>query len=291
MLRLVFGAFIISLSPVFVKLAHVPADVSAFYRMFFGGLGLWLGLRLRGVSLRPSGRALPLALACALLFGLDLMCWHRSVLYIGPGLATVLGNFQAFLLAAHGVLVLRERPGPRFLVSLPLALAGLLLMVGPQWSQAPGDYRLGVLFGLLTAVWYAAFLLLLKRAAVRSGSPDPMSVMCVVSLGAALFLGLEVGVTGQSFAIPDAQSWAALLAYGLLGQVLGWVLITTAMKTARAALVGLLLLAQPALACVWDVLFFHKPFTGPELTGVAVALAAIFLGATASAGKNRVHKN
>lgn len=289
MLRLVFGAFIISLSPVFVKLAHVPADVSAFYRMFFGGLGLWLALRLRGVSLRPSGRTLPLALACALLFGLDLMCWHRSVLYIGPGLATVLGNFQAFLLAAHGVLVLQERPGPRFLVSL--ALAGLGLMVGPQWSQAPGDYRLGVVFGLLTAVWYAAFLLLLKRAAVRSGSPDPMSVMCVVSLGAALLLGLEVGTTGQSFVIPDAQSWAALLAYGLLGQVLGWVLITTAMKTARAALVGLLLLAQPALACVWDVLFFSKPFTGTELTGVAVALAAIFLGATAGAGKNRVHKN
>ena len=47
MLRLVFGAFIISLSPVFVKLAHVPADVSAFYRMFFGGLGLWFFKKTR----------------------------------------------------------------------------------------------------------------------------------------------------------------------------------------------------------------------------------------------------
>jgi drug/metabolite transporter (DMT)-like permease len=285
MLRLGLGAFLISLSPVFVKLAHGPPDVSAFYRMFFGGLGLWLGVRLRGAELLPPPKARPAALACALFFGLDLMCWHRSVLFIGPGLATVLGNFQAFLLAAHGVLVLKERPGPRFLLALPLALAGLGLMVGPQWSQAPGDYRLGVGFGLLTAVWYAGFLLSLKRAAVRGGNPDPMSVMAVVSLGSALFLGLEAAATGQSFAIPDAQSWAALLAYGLLGRVLGWVLITTAMKTARAALVGLLLLAQPALACVWDVLFFQKPFTGLEVTGVAVALAAIFLGATARGGR------
>ena len=281
MLRLVFGAFIISLSPVFVKLAHVPPDVSAFYRMFFGGLGLWLAVRLRGVALLPPPRARVAALLCAVFFGLDLMCWHRAVLYIGPGLSTVLGNFQAFLLAAHGVLVLKERPGPRFLLALPLALLGLGIMVGPQWAEAPGDYRMGVFFGLLTAFWYAVFLLSLKRAAARGGNPDPMSVMAVVSIGAALLLGLEVGATGQSFAIPDVQSWSALLAYGLLGQVLGWVLITTAMKTARAALVGLMLLAQPALACVWDVLFFQKPFTPLEITGVAVALVAIFLGATA----------
>lgn len=281
MIQLLLGAFLISFSPVFVKLAHVPADVSAFYRMFFGGLGLSLGLLLRGGRLLPQRGVLPATLACALFFSLDLMCWHRGVLYLGPGLATVLGNFQAFLLAAHGVLVLKERPGPRFLASIPLALAGLTLMLGPQWPGSTADFRLGVAFGLLTAVWYAVFLLSLKRAAGRPERPDPMSVMAVISLGSALILAAQVAATDQSFAIPDGQTWAALLAYGLLGQFVGWVCITTGLKRARAALAGLVLLAQPALAYVWDLTLFRKPFTLLELLGVGVALAAIFLGAAA----------
>lgn len=280
-LQLALGALCISFSPVFVKLAHVPADVSAFYRMFFGGLGLVSVLLLRREPILPPRPVLPAVAACAVFFSLDLMCWHRSVLSIGPGLATILGNFQAFLLAAHGVVFLRERPGARFLSAVPLAFCGIALLVGPQWlAQTTGDFRPGVLFGLATAVFYALFLLSLKRAASRGVNPDPAAVMAAVSLASAAILGAGAALHGESFAIPDAGSWTALIAYGLVGQVLGWVLITRGMKTARAALAGLVLLAQPALAYLWDLILFHKPTTPLELAGVALALAAIFLGAT-----------
>lgn len=278
--RLVFGAFIISFSPIFVKLAHVPADSSAFYRMLFGGLGLWAVLLLRRAPLLPPPPVLPAVAACAVFFSLDLMCWHRSVLLIGPGLGTILGNFQAFLLAVHSVVVLRERPSVRFLVAVPLAMAGLLLMVGPQWMTATPGFRPGVLYGLATALFYTLFLLALKGTASRGLNPDPAAVMGAVSLGSALFLGGSMLLGGESFAIPDTVSWVALLAYALLIQVAGWVVITRAMEKAKAAMAGLVLLAQPTLAYVWDLIFFRKPTTPLELAGVVVGLAAIFLGAT-----------
>ena len=41
---------------------------------------------------------------------------------------------------------------------------------------------------------------------------------------------------------------------------------------------GLALLLQPTLSFVWDVLFFARPMTLPELIGAAIAIAAIDLG-------------
>lgn len=41
---------------------------------------------------------------------------------------------------------------------------------------------------------------------------------------------------------------------------------------------GLILLLQPSLAFVWDVLFFQRPTTLINWLGVLVALTAIYLG-------------
>ena len=63
-------------------------------------------------------------------------------------------------------------------------------------------------------------------------------------------------------------------------QGIGWLAISHGLAGARPALAGLVLLLQPTLSYVWDVLFFAKP-TGPvELAGVALALAGIYVGST-----------
>ena len=59
---------------------------------------------------------------------------------------------------------------------------------------------------------------------------------------------------------------------------MGWILITNALPKIRASLSGLILLLQPALAFVWDVLFFQRPTTPVNWLGVLVALVAIYLG-------------
>ena len=77
------------------------------------------------------------------------------------------------------------------------------------------------------------------------------------------------------------MSLASLLGYAVFSQVIGWVLITGSLPRIRASLAGLLLLLQPSLAFVWDVLFFDKQTTLFNWVGAAVTLAAIHVGATA----------
>ena len=75
----------------------------------------------------------------------------------------------------------------------------------------------------------------------------------------------------------------ALLALGLFSQCVGWILITNALPNLRTSLSGLILLLQPALAFVWDVLFFQRATDLSNWVGVIIVLGAIYLAASKQA--------
>ena len=280
MLRMAGGAALISTTSIFVRWAHVPPTVSAFYRMLFGGIMLVALLAIRRQLRGFAWIDVLWLLLPALAFCADLMLWHRSIRDIGPGLATLVANFQVFIMATVGVFFYRERLHARFVFGVALALVGLWLLVGVGWSSFTPQFRLGVYFGLLTGVAYAVYLLSLRQAQLRRSGLDPIRTLCLNSLLAAVMLGVAVLVEGDSFAIPDAQSWSALIGLGLFGQVLGWVLIAQAMPQLPASLVGLLLLLQPALSFVLDVLLFGRPTSAEDWIGLALSLLGIFVGST-----------
>jgi drug/metabolite transporter (DMT)-like permease len=278
MLSLIAGAVMISLSGVWVKVAHVAPNVSAFYRVFFGGIVL-LGAALSRRELKwPGVRQLMLYLLCGFLFGVDLWLYHNSIQYIGPGLGTIIPNFQVFILAAFGILFLSEPLRPAYLLSLPLAFVGLFMIVGIHWAQLEQVYRVGIYYGLACAVLYATFILTLRKLQADQMGVSFFYVLMMVSFATAIFLAAQIIYNHNSFQIPDLQSFFALAALGLLSQSAGWILITNALPGIRASLSGLILLLQPALAFVWDVLFFQRPTSPVNWLGVAVALAAIYLG-------------
>ena len=91
-------------------------------------------------------------------------------------------------------------------------------------------------------------------------------------------MGLEGLWQGQSFAISNLSTASALVGYGILGQVLGWVWVTRGLKSTPVSLAGLILLLQPTLAFNWDILFFARPTDALDFVGAALALGAIYLG-------------
>ena len=105
-----------------------------------------------------------------------------------------------------------------------------------------------------------------------------LNVLMLVSFTTAIFLAAEVVYSNDSFRIPDLQSLLSLAALGVFSQSVGWILIANALPGVRVSLSGLILLLQPALAFVWDVLFFQRPTTPVNWLGVLIALAAIYLG-------------
>ena len=289
LLSLIVGGVMISFSGVWVKVANVTPNVSAFYRVFFGGIILLCAAIYRRELKWLGTWQFMLSMLCGLLLALDLWLYHYAIEYIGPGLGTILPNFQVFILAGIGILFLREPVRLVFILSLPMAFVGLFMIVGVNWDQLGQTYRIGIFYGLAAAIAYAAFLLILRKLQSDQSGVSFFYVLMIVSFSTSFFLAAEMLYKQSSFHIPDLQSFFALAALGLLSQSVAWILITNALPKVRPSLGGLILLLQPSGAFVWDVLFFQRPTTLVNWLGVLIALTAIYLGMTGqSAGDDGI---
>jgi drug/metabolite transporter (DMT)-like permease len=277
-LRLFIGAALISLSPVWVKLVGVSATSSAFWRLAIGGAVLAIFLIVTRRRLSFSARIWQLLCLAALFIALDMWFYHRSIQLIGPGLSTLIANFQVFVMAAAGFIILRQVPSRLQMIAIPIAFLGLSLIVGVDWNSLPEDYRLGILFGLGAAVTYAGYLLSMRRSRRDSSNRVPSREIAVISLLGAVMLGVAALLEGESLAIGSASDAGWLVCYGILSHGIGMMFIASSLPHVTTTQAGLALLLQPTLSFAWDVLFFARPMTATELLGATVALFAIFLG-------------
>lgn len=283
-LQLLAGAAIIGSNGIMVRMAGMPPTAVAFWRMLLAGLLLAVLVTLRH-GWQPLPRTAWRWLAVpALAFAVDLWMWHKSILLVGPGLATLLANAQVFFMALAGVLLFGERLGPWFVAGVLLAFFGLWLLLGADWATLPPQYRWGVWLGLATGLAYAAYNVGLKRAQALAGAGRARvpveQVLCLAAFGSALCLGLIGWAEGEVFQPPSPHAWGLLLVLAGVGHCLSWVLISRAMGGLPVAMAGLLLLAQPIVAYLLDAALFDVPVSPQQWLGLLASLAGIFVAGT-----------
>lgn len=269
------GAAAIALSSIFVRLSHASASTAAIFRCVYAlpFLGL-LALREDRRLGRRSWRERAPGLAAGVFFAGDLLTWNHSIQDVGAGLATVLANVQVVILPLVAWALLGERPNRRTLAALPLAAVGVLLISGVLQHGAYGRAPTrGTLFGLAAGVSYVGFLLLL-----RQGSTDrqrPSGPLCDAVAVAAVLSILEGIVVGDARFIPawPSAGWLALLAIN--SQVLGWLLISSALPRLPPATGSVLLLVQPVGSMLLASIIFGESPSPPQLAGVGFVLIAL----------------
>ena len=235
-------------------------------------------------SFAVRGRVALVLLAAGFAFAFDLFFWHRSIHLIGPGLATLLSGFQVFVLAIVAVVFLGERLRWQIVVAIPTAFLGVALIIGIDWAALTEGYRMGVIFGLTTALCYSSYLLIMRwlRVNERSGV-TPMVEVAWASLACAAVLAITSTATGESLAIVRGSEAFLLLGYALFA-VLGLVIISWSLDKVPTSHVGLLLLLEPTFAYVWDLTLYDRPVSSLEIGGAVLALGAIYLGSMKSSG-------
>lgn len=282
LISILTGATFISLSGIWVAWSNLDPTVSAFYRVFFGTIFLFTGCLWRKEIHRFDSKSTCLLFLCGLSFAADLVCWHASINYIGPGLSTVLGNFQVFILTFISIVVFGERLSIRFIISVPLAVLGLFLVIGLDWKTLPDNYLFGIGLALLTALFYSVFLLAMRQLQAHQPQVSSFYNLMIVSFITSALLIPTILFSGASFRIPTISSFGAVVCLALFSQTIGWVLIANSLPKVVPSIAGLLLLLQPALAFIWDVLIFDRSTTLLNWIGLAVVLMAIYLGMTSS---------
>ncbi|HUH01848.1 MAG TPA: DMT family transporter [Kofleriaceae bacterium] len=298
LLLVAFGAAAISFAPVLVKVAALegvgPATIGA-WRCAIGGALLVALAMARGAPLLPRRSAVRIALIAGVAFALDLWVWHRSIVIVGAGMATILGNTQVFWTSAYGGIAYREPLSPRFLAAAGAAFVGVVLLAGIGSDVELSRYYLGgVGLGLATGLVYACYILAVQRAtgggrtgaAVEEVGPrssqltQSMHALGWVALIAGALLGTSAAIEGEALVPPTARAWLALGGLAVVAQIIGWIAIASGLRRAPASRAALVLLLQPALATGWGFAFFDERLQLLQLAGAVVTLTAIYLGAT-----------
>jgi drug/metabolite transporter (DMT)-like permease len=279
------GALCIASSGVLVRLGDSSPVTVAFYRCLYAlpVLGAVTYLESRRFGRLPA-RARNLAWAAGVFFATDLVFWHHAIDAVGAGLATVLGNLQVVIVGFAAWALLGERPRRELFWAIPVVLAGVVLISGVVGEDAYGDNpALGVVYGVLTSLAYAAFILVL-----RAGSSDLRRVagpLFHATLVSALAAALYAPFAGDMQWAPRWPEHGWLLALALSAQVAGWLLISRSLPRLPAAVTSIVLLLQPVGAMAIAAAALGEDPALVQLAGAALILAGVVVATSGRGGR------
>lgn len=269
------GATCIALSPIWVRIADVGPTASAFWRVALAVPLLWAAAALAPrASAAPDPRGRWLLAAAGLAFAGDLAFWHWSIQATSVANATLLANLASIFVTLAAWLLWRQRPSRQFLIGLACALAGVALLVRASRGSSP-TALLGDSFGVITAMFYAWYLLTVKR--LRDLGAATLRLMAVTTtLTAAILLPVALA-SGEAMVPAGAQGWLVLLGLAWITHAGGQGLITYALAHLPAAFSSVGLLLQPVLAAAFAWTLLGEPLVALQVAGGVVVLAGIYL--------------
>jgi drug/metabolite transporter (DMT)-like permease len=280
------GAMFIAFSGIFYKFAEVTPETATVFRCLYGlpilALVGWWEHRRYGAL--PS-RAVWLAVIAGVFFAADLLSWHHAVDAVGAGLATVLGNLQVIVVALVAWLVFGERPPRSVLIGLPIVLGGVVLISGVIGSDAYGaNPPLGTTLGIVTALAYAGYLLIIRRGSNDLRRPaGPVAISTASTMVVAIVAGVLFGGLDP---VPAWPSHGWLVAVGITSQSIGYLVISISLPRLPAALVSIILLAQPVATVIIARVLLNETPSVAQLLGVGLVVAGIAV-ATVPVGRIR----
>lgn len=279
---LLAGAVGIAFAPIFVRLSDLGPSAIGFHRVFLSLPVLWLwteigARRNTGPTSRTTARV-PVnsqwifAVLSGLFFAADIALWHWSIRLTSVANATLLANFAPVFVALGAWLLLNERISFRFMVALFIALCGMAMVMGASIGHE--RHLLGDLLGILTAVFYAGYILSVKRLRETMATGPVMFWTGIFSAAALLPIAL---LSGEGLIAGSLYGWAVLGGLALISHCGGQGLIAYALAHLPASFSSLALLLQPVVAAflAWGLL--AEPLGLLQSAGGIVVLFGIFL--------------
>ena len=159
----------------------------------------------------------------------------------------------------------------RNIVALVVAVAGVLLLIGFQWS---GD-KLGVLLAIANAALFAVYIVI-GHAISRAGGASGID-----RLGLAMLVALVVAMPiGAADVLPVLSRPTLILAgigVGLSSSVIPYVCNQLAMARLPRATFALMLTLLPATATIVGAVVLSQMPTLAEITGILLVAVGVYL--------------
>ncbi|WP_447748749.1 DMT family transporter [Aeromonas veronii] len=220
----------------------------------------------------PTRAQLVRAAGCGTLLGASLLLWVTAISQsdaLGSGAFIMSVATLMAPLAAWGAF--RAKPGRHYWLTLPIAIAGLLLLSSStHWGVSLS------LFWFLAAATTLGIQLAVHRHFAQSIAPTWLT--CIQLAMTGLFGTLLSLLTEQW---PEAGVsngiWGWFAASVLIATTLRYWLLTHALSKMTTAHAALMMLLEPVWTLLLSTLFYSEPLGGAKLAGAGLVLGALVL--------------
>ncbi len=236
---------------------------------------LFVMLRALRVPLGLGQGNLGKALAVGVLVAIQSYCLYSSVARIPVALALLVFNVYPFLFMLLAAATGKEKLRPRALVAMPVALAGLALVLDVRldgWADRWRELGPGVAWGLGAGVSFA--LVLFCNAHWLKAMDGRVRTLAMMGVTAAILLVL--GAASGTMALPqDATGWTGLALLTLLYGIAITSLFTVLPRVGGGAASTVALNFEPisVIGIAW--LALGQSFAPLQLAGALVVVGAI----------------
>ena len=220
----------------------------------------------------PTRAQLVRAAGCGTLLGASLLLWVTAISQsdaLGSGafimsVATLMAPLAAWA-------AFRAKPGRHYWLTLPIAIAGLLLLSSStHWGVSLS------LFWFLAAATTLGIQLAVHRHFAQSIAPTWLTCIQLAMTG---LLGTLLSLLTKQWPEAGVSNgiWGWFAASVLIATTLRYWLLTHALSKMTTAHAALMMLLEPIWTLLLSTLFYSEPLGGAKLAGAGLVLGALVL--------------
>ncbi len=228
----------------------------------------------------PTRAQLLRAAGCGTLLGASLLLWVTAISQsdaLGSGafimsVATLMAPLAAWA-------AFRAKPGRHYWLTLPIAIAGLLLLSSSTHWGGDHPEQTGVslsLFWFLAAATTLGIQLAVHRHFAQSIAPTWLTCIQLAMTG---LLGTLLSLLTEQWPEGGISHgiWGWFAASVLIATTLRYWLLTHALSKMTTAHAALMMLLEPVWTLLLSTLFYSEPLGGAKLAGAGLVLGALVL--------------
>lgn len=254
-----------------VRLADTGPVAAGFWRLTLA-LPVLIALAVREPAAQRRMRwgVILLVAGAGVFFALDLAAWHVGIVRTKVGNASLFGNSGSLIVMVWGLMTAQRSPRVLEVTAILAALAGAALLMGGSLEISTANL-VGDLYCVLAGVFYAVYIIMLNGVRGQLGSYSLLAVSTVA--GAPVMLLVAV-LLGEAIMPHD---WTPLAALAISSQLIGQGFLIYSLRHFTPLVIGLALMAQPALAATVGWLAFGETLSRIDAVGMVLLAGALVM--------------
>lgn len=238
----------------------------------------------------------------AILLNLMILVYFIAISLDTPaGEAALLVQIHPILTIILGALLLHEKIEKNRIISLIIALFGILILIRPWEANAFFTHIVGDIFAMLNGVFYSFYLIVGRHAKDKRMSISPLLSIAFVLVWAFIMyipmlliltnLPLPAVINSFSFSVYSTSFIIIIgILLGLLGSVLPYGLIMIGSRHVESSRQAILVLGEPLGAIIFGFLILSEPITVFYILGGGLIIfAVIYLAISGSKPISKVN--